>query len=523
LTAFESLASRILPYQPNWSAIQLATTTGRILGGIPDQIDGGDIVGSRRWAPDTFAAKRTIVSSLFELPNAPGHFLIVTVPVVRGGQIVRVLAARIRAESLSETLRAQQGPPNGAVGIIDSANRIVARNADEHEFVGTTAPASFIEATSRQSEGAWRTTLRDGRPAYSAFSRSSRTGLTVGLGLPAVEVDGPIRRILWMLAAAWAIFLAVGAGLGLLLGQVIVRAMSSASTAALALARGDAVSPSPSRITEIDEMSVGLRRASEMLQARNRERDEAGRLKDEFLMTISHELRTPLTAICGWARMLSTGQIRDTQRGKAIETIERNALSLQQLVDDLLDVSRIVTGKLRLEVQPVALGDLVAGAIDAVRPGADAKGIQILSTVDDMATVTADPRRLQQVIWNLLSNSVKFTSNGGRIQVGARRIGDNVELVVRDTGTGIEPDFLPYVFERFRQGASGTTRAHGGLGLGLSIVRHLVELHGGTVTAANNSPPPGATFRVSLPAPVATSLVAQGWPTTATTPRTAVR
>jgi CheY-like chemotaxis protein len=269
----------------------------------------------------------------------------------------------------------------------------------------------------------------------------------------------------------------------------------------MALARGEPIAPAGSRIVEIDELATGLRQASVMLQERNRERDEAGRLKDEFLMTVSHELRTPLTAIYGWARMLSTGQMREPQRARAVAAIERNAKALEQLVNDLLDVSRIVSGKMRLDVQPVVVADVVADAIDAIRPAAVAKNIRVAAQVQaGDAAVSGDARRLQQIVWNLLSNAVRFTPNDGRIDVEATRRGDTITISVRDTGPGIDADFLPYVFERFRQGMSGTTRAHGGLGLGLAIARHLTELHGGTIRAENNRPAPGAAFHVELPA-----------------------
>jgi signal transduction histidine kinase len=228
--------------------------------------------------------------------------------------------------------------------------------------------------------------------------------------------------------------------------------------------------------------------------------------------------------------MLSTGQIRDEQRGKAVDAIERNAQALQQIVDDLLDVSRVVSGKLRLDVQPLAMADVVASAIEAIRPAADAKGILVTTDLsEDGSLISGDRGRLQQVLWNLLSNAVKFTPNGGRIDIECRRAGAHVELLVRDTGVGIEPEFLPHVFERFRQGKGGTTRAHGGLGLGLSIVRHFVELHGGTVTGENNVPPPGATFRVVLPAPPASTYPdvvewsPRGTATATKTPTTAAR
>jgi signal transduction histidine kinase len=522
LEAFQSLASRILPYQPQWSAILLAGPNGRVLDGVPDStVDGAE------WARAAAASRKTTVSSLFQLPNVPGRFVIVATPVVRRGVVTTVLGARVRSEGLTALLRQQQNPPSAIVTLVDADNRIIARSEDEARFVGMNVTPEFVDVRSRMTEGAWRGIMRDGRRSYAAFSRSPLSGLTVAIAIPADIVDGPIRRILWMLAAAWLAVLLVGAGVGLFLGQVIIKAMSRASTAAMALARGEAVAPPPSHIAEVNELASGLRRAAETLQARNRERDEASRLKDEFLMTISHELRTPLTAICGWARMLSTGQIRDEQRPKAIEAIERNAQALQQLVDDLLDVSRVVAGKLRLDVQPLSFNDVVASAVEAIRPAADAKNILVHSHPDrDGVVLSGDPGRLQQVLWNLLSNAVKFTPNGGRIDITCRRVGDTVEMSVRDTGVGIETDFLPYVFERFRQGKGGTTRAFGGLGLGLSIVRHLVELHGGTVSVENNVPPPGATFRVTLPAPVSTYSAVQAWSVSATsskTPTTAVR
>ena len=501
LGEFEQLARRILPYQPTWSAIILADPSGRVLDSVPGP-DNSEAEGASDWARAAAATRKITVSPLFQPPDGRARFVIVATPVTRRGVVVSVLGARVRAEGLSALLRQQQAPPTAIVALIDNDNRIMARTQDESSLVGASVSPAFAELRSRTSQGVWRPVLRDGRPSYSAFSRSPQSGLTVSLALPAEQVDGPLRRILWLLAAAWVVALTLGAVLGLLLGHVVVRAMSSASSAAMALARGEVVAPRPSRITEIDELGSGLRRAAETLDARNRERDEASRLKDEFLMTISHELRTPLTAICGWARMMSTGQIRDEQRPRAIEAIERNASALQQLVDDLLDVSRIVSGKLRLDVQPVAASDVVSSAVAAVRPAAEAKGVTVVADgAIDGIILSGDPGRLQQILWNLLSNAVKFTPNGGRIDITCQRTGDGVELSVRDTGVGVEPDFLPHVFERFRQGKGGTTRAYGGLGLGLSIVRHLVELHGGTVTGENNVPPPGATFRVVLPAP----------------------
>ena len=236
-------------------------------------------------------------------------------------------------------------------------------------------------------------------------------------------------------------------------------------------------------------------------QAAREEAEAANRVKDEFLATVSHELRTPLTAILGWANLLRAGQVGEDSATTALETIERNARAQAQLIDDLLDVSRIITGKLRLDVSQVDPGSFIEAAIETLRPAANAKDVRIQKVTDTgVVSVAGDPARLQQVVWNLLSNAIKFTPKGGRVQVRLERIDSHIEIAVSDTGVGIKPSFLPYVFERFRQADMGTTRQHGGLGLGLAIVRHLVELHGGTVQAESHGEGQGATFVVKLPA-----------------------
>jgi signal transduction histidine kinase/CheY-like chemotaxis protein len=226
----------------------------------------------------------------------------------------------------------------------------------------------------------------------------------------------------------------------------------------------------------------------------------ANRLKDEFLSTVSHELRTPLTAINGWALMLRAGRLDTTQSDRALETIVRSARSQNQLINDLLDVSRITTGKMRLNVGLLKLGSVIEAAVETIRPAAEAKGIHLSALLDPAAeTISGDAERLQQVVWNLLSNAVKFAPDGGRVEVRLERADSHVEIVVTDNGQGISPEFLPYVFDRFRQEDSGTDRQWGGLGLGLTIVRNIVELHGGTVRAASEGLGKGATFTVALP------------------------
>jgi PAS domain S-box-containing protein len=228
--------------------------------------------------------------------------------------------------------------------------------------------------------------------------------------------------------------------------------------------------------------------------------EESNRMKDEFLATVSHELRTPLTSILGWSQMLRGGQLDEGTRVLALETIERNAKAQAQIIDDILDVSRIITGKLNIDARPVELVNVIEGAVNAARPAADAKNIQIETVFDTpKGFVRGDTSRLQQVVWNLLNNAVKFTPFDGRVQIRLQHSATDVLISLKDTGQGIRQDFLPHVFERFRQADSTTTRQHGGLGLGLAIVRHLVELHGGTVHAESEGEGLGASFTVRLP------------------------
>jgi PAS domain S-box-containing protein len=228
--------------------------------------------------------------------------------------------------------------------------------------------------------------------------------------------------------------------------------------------------------------------------------ETASRLKDEFLATVSHELRTPLNAIYGWASVLRGRRIDEATMSRALESIERNARAQTQLVEDLLDVSRIITGRMKLKLQPVDISSVIRACIESIDPAAEVKNLKLnVEAGQSVDFVSADPDRLQQVIWNLLSNAVKFTPMGGSIDIIVHREGEHVKIAVRDTGEGIPPEFLPYVFDRFRQADASTTRKHGGLGLGLAIVRQIVELHGGSVEALSDGEGCGATFVVSLP------------------------
>jgi signal transduction histidine kinase/ActR/RegA family two-component response regulator len=292
--------------------------------------------------------------------------------------------------------------------------------------------------------------------------------------------------------------------------------MAALRAAAQALGRREEPRAPETSVQEIREVGQALTAAAAALAAGEAEREAllekerrarenaetADRAKDEFMGVLSHELRTPLNAVYGWARMLQGGQMASdpATTARALDAIVRNADVQVRLIDDLLDIARITSGKLRLDVRAVDLGAVVGAALETVRPAADAKRVRVLLQLDPQAgPVTGDPARLQQVVWNLLMNAVKFTPRDGRIDVQLRRAGSQAEVVIGDTGQGIAPEMLPHVFERFRQADSSSTRAHGGLGLGLALVKHLVELHGGTVAARSAGVGRGATFAVALP------------------------
>jgi PAS domain S-box-containing protein len=239
-------------------------------------------------------------------------------------------------------------------------------------------------------------------------------------------------------------------------------------------------------------------------KAARRTAEEANRLKDDFLAMVSHELRNPLNSIVGWAGLLRSDKLDERTIARAVDAILRSARAQDQIISDLLDVARIVNGRLRLDIRPVQLVEVLESAIDAIRPAAEAKQVRVQALLDPAASPLAgDPDRLRQVFWNLLSNAIKFTSKNGRIQIVSQRINSHIEVVVSDTGIGIEPQLLPYVFDRFRQGDSGSNRHSSGLGLGLAIVRNLVELHGGTARAESKGRGQGASFTVRLPTLIA--------------------
>jgi PAS domain S-box-containing protein len=669
--AFARLAARLTQQQPAWQTLLLVEPSGRILA-TSGRSEASRALASTDWVRVVVSSGRPLISNLLEDPATRRHFVLVAVPVRRDNAIAAVLGVELERESISAILQ-RQAPQDGVVTLIDGERRIIARTRGEGEYVGGRPSAEFLAASERMSEGSWRDVLLEGAPAYAGLSRSPLTGWTIGVGLPAEAIDGPIRRSVWALIGVGAAVLAAGFALALVLSELLGRALKNCARAAKALARGETIASRRSRVRELDELSRDLSDAEAILQARLRERDEAerartqaaaereqallaeraarlareqeearlavtlrsigdavistdaagrvtmlnpvaqgltgwaeaaaigqpiervfnivaestyrsvespvtrvsregrvvglanqsvlltldgrevpiedsaapirgadgvllgvvlvfrdvtdkrqaerqraallaqeqaarreaealSRSKDEFVATVSHELRTPLNAIFGWVRLLRSGALDEAGRAHALEVVERNTRAQSQLVDDLLDMSRVITGNLRLEMRTVDLGPVLEAAMDAVRPTAAVREIEMtLNATGGPAVVSGDPDRLQQIVWNLLTNSIKFTPKGGRIAAQLTIEGSEAVVQVRDTGIGIAPDLLPHVFERFRQRGSSESRSHGGLGIGLALVRHLVELHGGSVTAESPGDGGGATFTVRLP------------------------
>jgi signal transduction histidine kinase/ActR/RegA family two-component response regulator len=478
---------------------------------------GGPAAAPAAWDP-TLASARSALPEVgaFSVTDRDGTITHSTIKAIVGASrrddfLFRQLAARDTVELLvdrpflSITAPQQYVVPVGhrltdAQGRFDGTVVASIRPESYRGFFRTLDLGTGGTITIRHSEGAvlFREPPRSeqGRTSDGAIVADrpvAGTPLVVSVSLPHGDVLADWYRQRRVGAVAYgALALTLSAIVALLFRVVSARERAERELAAVQRQEAERLRVSNDRLADALEREQAARRAVE----------EASYMKDEFLMTVSHELRTPLTAIYGWVRMLASREMPRAGQEKAFGAIERNAVAQTRLIDDLLDVSRAISGKLRLESRAVDVAAVVRAAIETLTPAIAAKRLQLEVSCDPrLAPIAADPDRLQQIVWNLLSNAIKFTPEGGRIQVRtARADGDRVEILIADNGVGIAPAFLPHVFDRFRQGDAGTRRRYGGLGLGLAIVRHLVELHGGTVGVESAGEGTGSTFRVLLPA-----------------------
>jgi signal transduction histidine kinase/ActR/RegA family two-component response regulator len=519
--AFVREAQRVLESQTGhgWLAINLALPDGTPLmnslvptGAPLPLLDVGTV-------KQTAASAKPVISDLLPGGVRAQAAFAVRVPVLRDGGVRYVLSATVSARSMADALRSQQDLPDRIAVLYDHRSTIVFRTVNAEQLISTPVTPRLAQQSAERESGVIDDVNREGTPVRSVFQRSRMSGWSVAVGVPHHVLYAAQRRSIWNVVTVGVAFLALSATVALLVARRIRRSVGDLVATADTLSVPDNTRMTiDTPITELARLGHALLAAGRLIRERGaslerqvaelrvaREAAEAGnRAKDEFLALLSHELRTPLNAVYGWARMLRAGQLSAEASPRALDAIVRNANAQVQLIDDLLDVSRVIAGKMRLDVRSVDLKAVVENALDAVRPAAEGKSIRLQSVLDPRAgPITGDPARLQQVVWNLLMNAVKFTDKGGRVQVHLQRLNSDVEIVVSDTGRGIEPDLVPFIFDRFRQADSSSTRAHGGLGLGLALVEHLVELHGGTVVVQSDGDGKGATFIVKLPLSIA--------------------
>jgi signal transduction histidine kinase/ActR/RegA family two-component response regulator len=460
-----------------------------------------------------FETGRPVVSDLFVALDSRRPTIGVGIPIVRDGATAYVLEMSVDRDAVLRLLLDQHPPHEAVVSLLDRNGLIVARTADSARVVGLRLTSDLAMQAASADDGTGVGETLEGLPVYHAFTRSKLTGWTTSLAVPRATASASMHYSIMLLAGGGAAVVLLGLGAAFVVGKRIAIPISRLAGAAATMARGDRVELRASAVREVADLQSALLSAADAVRAGQAEREgrlvaeakgveaeEANRAKDEFLATLSHELRTPINAVYGWGHMLRSGQLNEAAKERALDAIIRNAHAQVQLIDDLLDVSRIITGTMRLDVRTVDLTTVVEAAVDSVRPAANAKDMRLQLVLDPRTgPIAGDPDRLQQVVWNLLTNSVKFTPKGGTVQIHLQRVNSHIEIVVSDTGQGIAPELLPVVFNRFWQAERSTTRAHGGLGLGLALVRHLVEAHGGTVTAHSEGDGTGATFVVKLP------------------------
>ena len=503
LRTFHAEARRAVATQPGWSNVVLLSpdgwqiiNTSRDVGEpLPRVLDPGSL--------DTvLRTRRPAVGDVVFGPILQRFTFGVRVPVIRRDAVVYVLTASVQPDSLLDVLMRQRLPESWVASVFDRHNRIAARSRSGEQFVGKLLSPEFLRLLESGFREGWAVThTLEGRPVYTAYARSAMTGWGIGIGIPRESVDAPLYRSLATIIGGGIALVLVALLAAVTLGRRISAPMVSLSAAAKAFGEGGGLpAGSPAAVSEVEDVRRAFADAAALVEQRAAEAEASSRAKDEFLAILSHELRTPLNAVYGWARMLQAGQLDGAAVARALDVIVRQSNAQVQLIDDLLDVSRVISGKMRVDVRPVDLKAVIESVLEAVRPAADAKEIRLQPTLDPRAGfVSGDPDRLQQVVWNLVMNAVKFTPRGGRVQVQLDHVDTHVEIVVRDTGRGISRDVLPFIFDRFRQGDSSTTRAHAGLGLGLALAKNLVELHGGTLMAHSEGEDQGATFVVRLP------------------------
>ena len=511
LVTFAARARRVISSQPAWSTLALVNAAGtqlmrvRIDGDDPRPVDRDTVQRAIRLA-------QPAISPLIS-PADGTHWTEIAVPVIRHGVATHALVAGIQADVWVRFLSQYPVPVGGTVTINDQTGVLVARTLEPERWVGRRSSSAFLDRIRGGTEGSFRIPGVDGRHYYTAFRRSERWGWIVGTGVPVSDVEKALRGSTMAVAGGALLLVALALGLAVLLGKRIAQPVSALAQSAAALAGGAVPPARRSRsIAEVgdverafDEARTLLARRQEALnRALRRERvaraeaERASRGKDEFLAMLGHELRNPLGAVASAAAVLQRAGDNTDAVSRAQAIIGRQVTVLTKVVDDLLDVARVTTGKIVLDPAPLDLGQAIRHAIDVLTAAGRLSQHDVVLDLAE-AWSLADATRIEQIVANLVENAAKYTPPGGRISVTLRPDAGDAVLEVRDTGMGIEPDLLPVVFDLFAQEQRARDRAQGGLGLGLTLVRRLVDLHGGRITAASEGRGTGATFTVRLP------------------------
>jgi signal transduction histidine kinase/CheY-like chemotaxis protein len=500
LEAFHREATRVLRTQPHWRSISLAQPTGERL--FMTAAPYGTTLSAIRDRPSLEAAVRTGEPAIGDLvvDDNGQHRIPLRLPILADRQVAYVLTVLVDPAAVLDLLSPQRLPSDWVGVVLDGNQRIVARTVDPAATLGLPASDSLRAAIGRANEGWFQGITIEGAEVYSSFNRSSFSGWTVALGIPAEAVEAAATSTGWLLAAGT--LAAVGTALvlaGLLAGR-ISRPIVSLAAAATDLGRGRAVAP-PERqgVREVNDVQQALARAASVIGEREAALKAAHRAKDEFLAMLSHELRNPLGALSSAVTLLRLNPPGDPTGQAAVAAIGRQVTHITRLVDDLLDVSRATSGKIRLSREPRDLAGVVLRALEAMR-AAGQLADRDLSVETTPVWVETDETRMSQIVVNLVGNAVKYTQPSDRIAVRVYASNGEAVLEVEDSGAGITPELLPHVFDVFVQGDRSLDRRVGGLGLGLTLVKRLAELHGGRVAAESAGPGRGARFRVSVPA-----------------------
>ncbi len=519
LEAFHTEARELLATRPNWANIALSDHNTQLMNAqmpagmaLPELVDAASVA-------EVFRTGMPVIGNVVTGPLVKSPAFGVFIPVRRGAEVVLVLSAVVRPDSIHAVLAQQNVPVDGVVVILDRRFNIAARSMRHGELVGTPAAPLLIQAMSQGKREGWATTVtREGLPVYAAFYRSAASGWSAAIGIPMAALDQPVQWSFAVLLGAIVVSVVAGLVAASAMGRRIVQPMRELELAAIAVGKGEAPTMPHTDLPEIQRAAAAMeaaRRAQEALLESERgakevERqarvmaEDANQSKDQLLAMLGHELRNPLAAITAASELMERLGRAETpdaaykqKTDRARDIISRQARHLGRIIDDLLNAGGIVTGKVQLDRRPVDLAQVVRSVVTSI-PAARIEGREVTLALDSV-WVAADASRIDQVVTNLVNNALKYTPAPGSIAISVGREGDEAVLCVRDSGLGMEPDLLPRVFDLFVQGSRSLDRAEGGMGIGLSVVRRLSELHGGRVQANSAGVGQGSEFKVWLP------------------------